>query len=56
MPTPGTSFSKKEESCLTQCMEKYMSTWNVVSRQYIDRLQKLNEQGVVGSDVLSGLE
>ncbi|MCJ1267899.1 protein translocase subunit [Lobaria immixta] len=45
IPSPGSSLSKKEESCFTQCMEKYMATWNTVSRQYISRIQRSN-QGV----------
>ncbi|KAL1625174.1 protein translocase subunit [Neofusicoccum ribis] len=40
VPKPGTSLSKGEETCFTQCMEKYMSAWNVVSRQYVAKLQQ----------------
>lgn len=47
MPKPGTSLSKGEETCFTQCMEKYMSAWNVVSRQYIAKLQQ-NSGGNIG--------
>ena len=43
IPTPGTSLSKREEGCFTACMEKYMATWNVVSRQYISRIQKTQQ-------------
>ncbi|KAL9044594.1 MAG: hypothetical protein Q9214_002277 [Letrouitia sp. 1 TL-2023] len=43
--SPSSSFSKKEEACLTQCMEKYMDTWNIVSRQYIARIQRSSEAG-----------
>ncbi|KAL2051844.1 hypothetical protein ABVK25_008000 [Lepraria finkii] len=50
VPTPGSSLSRKEEACLTQCMEKYMATWNTVSRQYIARIQKSSNMGGVGSD------
>ncbi|KAF4313725.1 protein translocase subunit [Botryosphaeria dothidea] len=47
VPKPGTSLSKGEETCFTQCMEKYMSAWNVVSRQYIAKLQQ-NSGGNIG--------
>ncbi|KAK3176977.1 hypothetical protein OEA41_008303 [Lepraria neglecta] len=50
VPTPGSSLSRKEEGCLTQCMEKYMATWNTVSRQYIARIQKSSNLGGVGGD------
>ncbi|KAI9843641.1 MAG: protein translocase subunit [Sclerophora amabilis] len=43
VPKPGSSLSRGESTCVTQCMEKYMAAWNTVSRQYIGRLQK--EQG-----------
>ncbi|MCJ1479851.1 protein translocase subunit [Schaereria dolodes] len=40
VPSPSSTFSKKEETCFTQCMEKYMAAWNTVSRQYIGRIQQ----------------
>ncbi|KAI9718176.1 MAG: protein translocase subunit [Chrysothrix sp. TS-e1954] len=43
VPSPGTSLSSKEQQCFTSCMEKYMNTWNSVSRAYVQRLQQ--EQG-----------
>ncbi|KAI9702476.1 MAG: protein translocase subunit [Candelina mexicana] len=46
VPKPGSSLSKGESTCFTQCMEKYMAAWNVVSRQYIGRIQ--HEQGQQG--------
>ncbi|RHZ51325.1 protein translocase subunit TIM13 [Aspergillus thermomutatus] len=38
VPNPGTSLSSAEHTCLSQCMEKYISFWNAVSRSYISRL------------------
>ncbi|OJD36105.1 mitochondrial import inner membrane translocase subunit tim13 [Diplodia corticola] len=46
VPKPGTSLSKGEETCFTQCMEKYMAAWNVVSRQYVAKLQQNSAGGV----------
>ncbi|KAK0511595.1 hypothetical protein JMJ35_006168 [Cladonia borealis] len=45
VPTPGSSLSKKEETCFKLCMEKYMSAWNTVSRQYISRIQRSSAGG-----------
>ncbi|KAL8805043.1 MAG: hypothetical protein Q9223_005904 [Gallowayella weberi] len=56
IPAPGTSLSKREEGCLSACMEKYMATWNTVSRVYIAQIQKTAEQaGHVGGEALEGL-
>ncbi|KAI1768836.1 Tim10/DDP family zinc finger-domain-containing protein [Hypoxylon sp. FL1150] len=40
VPKPGSSLSNSEQTCFTQCMEKYMSAWNQVSTTYIGRLQR----------------
>jgi import inner membrane translocase subunit TIM13 len=47
VPKPGTSLSSGEEKCFTNCMEKYMSAWNTVSKQYVARIQK-ESQGSSG--------
>ncbi|KAF2400723.1 hypothetical protein EJ06DRAFT_529836 [Trichodelitschia bisporula] len=49
IPKPGTSLSKGEDACITSCMEKYMSAWNTVSRQYVARIQK--EAGSRGAEL-----
>lgn len=36
---PGASLSNSDEGCLTQCLEKYMRSWNVISKTYIGRIQ-----------------
>ena len=40
VPKPSTALSSGEQTCFTQCMEKYMSAWNQVSATYIHRLQQ----------------
>ncbi|OTA66415.1 hypothetical protein K449DRAFT_430723 [Hypoxylon sp. EC38] len=40
VPKPGASLSNSEQTCFTQCIEKYMSAWNQVSTTYISRLQR----------------
>ncbi|KAL8727892.1 MAG: hypothetical protein Q9166_005769 [cf. Caloplaca sp. 2 TL-2023] len=52
IPSPGTSLSKKEEGCLSACMEKYMGAWNTVSRVYIAQIQKT--AGQTGGGGLEG--
>ncbi|KAI9774027.1 MAG: protein translocase subunit [Geoglossum umbratile] len=47
IPTPGSSLSKGEQTCFTNCMEKYMAAWNTVSRQYISRIQQESNTGGV---------
>ncbi|KAI4221420.1 MAG: hypothetical protein L6R36_006921 [Xanthoria steineri] len=53
IPSPGTSLSRKEESCLSSCMEKYMGMWNIVSRVYIAQIQKTT--GQTGGEGFEGL-
>ncbi|KAF2735937.1 hypothetical protein EJ04DRAFT_434002, partial [Polyplosphaeria fusca] len=48
VPKPGSSLSSGEESCFTTCMEKYMTAWNTVSKQYVARIQKESQQGGSG--------
>uniref|UniRef100_UPI00359020F5 mitochondrial import inner membrane translocase subunit Tim13 isoform X3 n=1 Tax=Myxine glutinosa TaxID=7769 RepID=UPI00359020F5 len=37
---PGTSLDNTEQKCLAMCMDRYMDTWNTVSRSYSTRLQR----------------
>ncbi|CAG0888924.1 unnamed protein product [Darwinula stevensoni] len=43
---PGTSLDSYEQRCISMCMDRYMDTWNVVSRTYANRLQR--ERGKMG--------
>ncbi|KAF2629330.1 hypothetical protein BU25DRAFT_409218 [Macroventuria anomochaeta] len=45
VPKPGTSLSSGEEGCFKSCMEKYMSAWNTVSKQYVARIQRESASG-----------
>ncbi|KAL2256041.1 hypothetical protein VTK26DRAFT_2285 [Humicola hyalothermophila] len=40
VPKPGSSLSSSEQTCLKQCMEKYMASWNIVNATYIRRIQQ----------------
>ncbi|KAI0408585.1 Tim10/DDP family zinc finger-domain-containing protein [Xylaria palmicola] len=44
VPKPDASLSKGEQTCFSQCMEKYMAGWNQVSSAYIGRLQREQEK------------
>lgn len=37
---PQDRVSAQENHCLGLCMEKYMRSWNVISRAYISRIQQ----------------
>ncbi|KAL7275287.1 protein translocase subunit [Rhizina undulata] len=39
IPKPGTSLAPGEKTCITNCMQKYMSAWNTVSNAYIVRIK-----------------
>ncbi|KAJ5925088.1 mitochondrial intermembrane space translocase subunit Tim13 [Penicillium verhagenii] len=38
VPNPGASLSAQENTCVSNCMNKYISTWNIISRAYISRV------------------
>ncbi|KAK1973673.1 mitochondrial import inner membrane translocase subunit TIM13 [Colletotrichum cereale] len=40
VPKPGSSLSSGEATCMTSCMEKYMSAWNQVNSAYINRIKQ----------------
>ncbi|KAF2165382.1 hypothetical protein M409DRAFT_24232 [Zasmidium cellare ATCC 36951] len=40
IPKPGSSMASAETTCLNHCMEKYMASWNTVSKQYLGHIQK----------------
>ncbi|KAK3890711.1 hypothetical protein Pcinc_005346 [Petrolisthes cinctipes] len=37
---PGSSLDSSEQKCLAMCMDRYMDSWNLVSRTYTSRLQR----------------
>ncbi|KAI8338572.1 Tim10/DDP family zinc finger-domain-containing protein [Chlamydoabsidia padenii] len=40
VPKPGSSLDSGEQQCLSKCMDRYMEAWNVVSRSYVNRIQR----------------
>ncbi|CAM1295850.1 Uncharacterised protein g1387 [Pycnogonum litorale] len=37
---PGRHLDSSEQKCIAMCMDRYMDSWNVVSRTYTGRLQR----------------
>lgn len=37
---PGSSLDNSDQKCVAMCMDRYMDAWNLVSRTYVERLQK----------------
>ncbi|XP_041970514.1 mitochondrial import inner membrane translocase subunit Tim13-like [Aricia agestis] len=37
---PGTSLDNSEQKCIAMCMDRYMDSWNLVSRTYSSRIQR----------------
>ncbi|XP_046737871.1 mitochondrial import inner membrane translocase subunit Tim13 [Diprion similis] len=37
---PGTSLDSSEQKCVAMCMDRYMDSWNLVSKAYSSRLQR----------------
>ncbi|KAI9557612.1 mitochondrial import inner membrane translocase subunit Tim13 [Daphnia magna] len=37
---PSSSLDSSEQKCIAMCMDRYMDSWNLVSKTYSSRLQK----------------
>ncbi|KAL7734848.1 hypothetical protein ACLKA6_011127 [Drosophila palustris] len=37
---PGKALDGSEQRCISQCMDRFLDTWNLVSRTYGNRLQR----------------
>lgn len=37
---PQNGLNPQQDACVNQCLEKYMRSWNVVSKSYITRIQQ----------------
>ncbi|KAL2295092.1 hypothetical protein Nmel_018242 [Mimus melanotis] len=37
---PGGALDNSEQKCIAMCMDRYMDSWNTVSRAYNSRLQR----------------
>ncbi|KAI7819552.1 Tim10/DDP family zinc finger-domain-containing protein [Kickxella alabastrina] len=43
LTNPSTSLSSIDEGCLSRCMDKYLGSWDIVSRAYVARVQQENK-------------
>ncbi|KAF8602834.1 hypothetical protein BDV93DRAFT_523692 [Ceratobasidium sp. AG-I] len=43
---PSTSLGSSEERCLSQCMDRYMEAFNVVSQSYVARISRERSGGL----------
>ncbi|CAF0719309.1 unnamed protein product [Rotaria sordida] len=37
---PGSTLSSSEQKCISQCSDRYMDAWNIVSRAYAERIKR----------------
>ncbi|KIK63211.1 hypothetical protein GYMLUDRAFT_223164 [Collybiopsis luxurians FD-317 M1] len=37
---PGDSLSSSEQTCLTRCLDRFMETFNIVSKTYVARIAR----------------
>ncbi|KAJ8943588.1 hypothetical protein NQ318_006590 [Aromia moschata] len=37
---PGTSLDSSEQKCIAMCMDRYMDSWNLISKAYSNRIQR----------------
>lgn len=37
---PGKALDNSDQRCISQCMDRFMDAWNLVSRTYGNRLQR----------------
>eukprot|EP01134_Creolimax_fragrantissima_P003873 CFRG3873T1 len=42
---PGSDLSGSDRACLAKCMDRYLESWNVISKAYATRVQKDAEKG-----------
>ncbi|XP_055614270.1 mitochondrial import inner membrane translocase subunit Tim13 [Uranotaenia lowii] len=42
---PGTELDSSEQKCIAMCMDRYMDSWNLVSRSYTQRIQQEQHRG-----------
>merc|ERR1712066_505852 len=40
VPSPGTSLGSSDQKCIAMCMDRYMDSFNLVSRVYAERLRR----------------
>lgn len=36
---PESSLTPQQDACLNQCMQRYLRSWNTISKSYVSRIQ-----------------
>ncbi|KAL5340735.1 Tim10/DDP family zinc finger-domain-containing protein [Aspergillus crustosus] len=52
---PGSTMTPGESSCLSSCMEKYISLWNVTSKAYLARAATERKNGGIDTIAMNSL-
>ncbi|KAL2832983.1 Tim10/DDP family zinc finger-domain-containing protein [Aspergillus cavernicola] len=55
VPAPGSTMTPSESTCLSQCMEKYISMWNVASKAYLARAATERKTGGLDTVAMNSL-
>ncbi|KAL4785198.1 Tim10/DDP family zinc finger-domain-containing protein [Aspergillus varians] len=55
VPAPGSTMTPGESTCLSQCMEKYISLWNVASKAYLTRATSDRKNGGIDTIAANSL-
>ncbi|KAL9936492.1 hypothetical protein V8E36_004560 [Tilletia maclaganii] len=49
VPSPSTSLSSREQTCLTRCLDQYLKAFNIVSQTYVQRIAAERQASGLGS-------
>lgn len=47
VPSPSTSLSGKEQTCVERCLERYFEAFNIVSSTYVHRVAAERQAGSI---------
>ncbi|CAH7674800.1 Tim10/DDP family zinc finger-domain-containing protein [Phakopsora pachyrhizi] len=47
--SPSNSISSREQKLISNCMDRYLEAYNIVSRTYVDRITKERTQAALAS-------
>ena len=53
VPSPGTSFTGKEQTCTERCLERYFEAFNIVSSTYVRRVAAERQAGALATDSIA---
>ncbi|PAA68494.1 hypothetical protein BOX15_Mlig019025g1, partial [Macrostomum lignano] len=53
VPSPGGELATSEQKCVSMCLDRYVETWNIVSKVYGSRIARESGGGGGGSSGIS---